>query len=75
MLHDEESEPEPVRPAFVASLKGPENRRQRVRGYADAGVAHLDVQFRAKTARGNEHRATGRRVVNGIPYEVSQHAA
>src|SRR5216683_3643706 len=41
---------------------------------ADAGVAHLNAQLRAKTPRGDEHKTAGGRVMNGISYQVSQHA-
>ena len=74
VLDDKEPEAETVRPALIGPLKGAEYRRQGLGGYADAGVTHLDAQLRAKTARGDGHRATGRRVINGVSYEISQHA-
>src|SRR5260370_17481591 len=74
VLDDEEPEAEPVHPALIVSPKGPEDRRQGVGTYADSGVANLDPQFRAAPARRDEHATAGRRVVNCIAYQVSQHA-
>jgi hypothetical protein len=74
VLYDEEPEAETVRAASVALLKGRENRRQHTGAHADAGVANLDAQFQAATARGDEHVTAGRRVVNGVAYQVVQHA-
>ncbi len=35
VLHDEEPEAEPVHPTLIVSLRGPEDRRQRLSAYAD----------------------------------------
>jgi hypothetical protein len=42
-FHDVKPEAETVRPAVIASLKRPEDRRQRAGADADAGIAHRDA--------------------------------
>src|SRR5436309_1029810 len=69
VFHDEEPEAETIRPTLIGPLKGTEYRRQGLGGDADAGVAHLDAQLRAKTPSGDGHSATGRRVINRVSYE------
>ena len=75
VLHDEQPESKPVGVTLVASLESPENHRQGIGGDADAAVMHGDPHFRSKTARADRHGAAGRRVINGIPYQISQDAA
>src|SRR4029077_20095520 len=72
--HDVETESETVRSTIIGSLKGLEDRRESTGADTDAGVAHLDPQFRAATASRDEHATPGRRIVDRVAYQVPQHA-
>src|SRR5882672_4945343 len=74
VLHDEQPKAKTVCLACIGSLKSLEDPRQRASADADAGVAHLDAQFRAATGRRDEYATAGWRVVDRVAYQVTQHA-